>query len=181
MFKVTHTFHVQSIALIPDWLGLRFRVRYIRNPVYPNTRLYKTYCELFLRDWNSRSGMCEFRYNRVRYKSKSLYFYLILSLTQWQLQGNKQWTFRLLRGIGKADGAFMETRFQSAARRWFHEDDRNLRSKHQDSYHSHSVLRGLVFYMLPFAILCISIVEVIFLSLSIEFMLYLGSRSRANY
>ena len=60
---------LQSIALIPDWLGLRFRVRYIRNPVYPNTTLYKTYCEVFLRDWNSRSDRCEFRYNRVRYKS----------------------------------------------------------------------------------------------------------------
>ena len=56
-------------------LGLRFRVRHISNPVYPNTTLYKTYCdcELFLRDWNSRSGMCEFRYNRVRYKSNWLY------------------------------------------------------------------------------------------------------------
>ena len=31
-------------------LGLRFRVRHVRNPVYPNIRLYKTYCELFLRD-----------------------------------------------------------------------------------------------------------------------------------
>ena len=31
--------------------GLRFRVRYIRNPIYPNNPgLYKTYCELFLRD-----------------------------------------------------------------------------------------------------------------------------------
>ena len=38
-----------QLLLIPDWLGLRFSVRYIRNPVYPNTGLYKTYCELFLR------------------------------------------------------------------------------------------------------------------------------------
>ena len=43
---------VQSIALLyRTGVGrLRFWVRYIRDPVYPNTRLmYKTYCELFLR------------------------------------------------------------------------------------------------------------------------------------
>ena len=40
--------NIQLIALVPDCLGPRFRVRYIRNPVYPNTRLYKTHCELFL-------------------------------------------------------------------------------------------------------------------------------------
>ena len=45
----------------------------VRNPVYPNTGLYKTYRELFPWDWNSRSGMCEIRYNRVRYKSNWLY------------------------------------------------------------------------------------------------------------
>ena len=63
----------QSIALIPDWLGLRFRVRYIRNPVYPNTRL----CT---RTKHTASCFCaglkfsvryvrKFRYDRVRYKS----------------------------------------------------------------------------------------------------------------
>ena len=48
--------------------GLRFRVRYIRNPVYPNTRLCtKHTVKLFLRAglWNSRSVryVREFRYN----------------------------------------------------------------------------------------------------------------------
>ena len=39
-------------------LGLRFRVRYTRNPVYPNTRLYKTYCELFLRGTEILGPVC---------------------------------------------------------------------------------------------------------------------------
>ena len=71
-FDVSNTVNCSYTGLV--WLGLRFWVRYsIRNPVYPNSRLYKTYCELFLRDWNSRSGMCEFRYNQVRYKINWLY------------------------------------------------------------------------------------------------------------
>ena len=37
---------------------LRFRVRYIRNPVYPNTRLYKTYCELFQGDLEILGPVC---------------------------------------------------------------------------------------------------------------------------
>ena len=41
-------------------LGLRFRVRFIRNPVYPNIRLYvqSILRAVSARDWNSRSGMC---------------------------------------------------------------------------------------------------------------------------
>ena len=58
---------VRSIALIPDWLGWRFWVRYIRNPAYVMwiTGLYKTYLlKAFSRDWNPQSGMYEFRHNR---------------------------------------------------------------------------------------------------------------------
>ena len=33
-------------------------IRYTRNPVYPNTRLYKTYCELFLRGAEILGPVC---------------------------------------------------------------------------------------------------------------------------
>ena len=52
---------IQSIALIPDWLGgLRFRVRYIRNPVYPNTENCTKHIlwAVSARDWNSRGPVC---------------------------------------------------------------------------------------------------------------------------
>ena len=89
------TLCIQSIALIPDWLGLRFRVRYIGNLVYPNIRLYKTYCELFLRDWNSRSGMCEFRY-----KSNWLY----VQPTPWQTKNAGTCWDRIGDSIGRWPG-----------------------------------------------------------------------------
>ena len=52
-------------------LGLRFRVRYMRNPVYPNSRLCtKHTVSCFCAGLKfSGSGMCEFRYYQVRYKS----------------------------------------------------------------------------------------------------------------
>ena len=72
----------QSIALCTGLLGLglRFRVRYIRNPVYPNTglcRLQNILWAVSAGDWNSRGPeyVRKFRYsNRVRYKSNWLYF-----------------------------------------------------------------------------------------------------------
>ena len=49
-----------------------FLVRYIRNPVYPNTGLYKT---------SPQSGMCEFRYSIwIRYGSSWLYMNELLEM-----------------------------------------------------------------------------------------------------
>ena len=60
------------------WTGVGTK---ISSPVYKKSGIseYQTVENIlvscFLRDWNSQSGMCDFRYNRVRYKTNWLYLF----------------------------------------------------------------------------------------------------------